>query len=695
MKRPLATIGTAVLCLLAVVFVFKKTAAYALLLVFTLFAIMLLLRKVNKTTWVILSVCIATVCFALMTIDNSEKTVKRYAGMDYDIVAIVTDVEVRNDRVFAYADVTSVNGKSERAATVRFYAYNRIKAGDEISARFVFSDKIVNTDSLKPQFYGELIELYSIEREKDKLILFTSELKENALKSITAVLSGDEGLLAGAVLTGNKEIVPANIRLSFERSGISHILVISGLHVTVILSAIYFSLKKLKVNRFVILFVICLVSGAFLVFYGFSPSIARAVVMAVVVYGGKTSFRRSDGVTSLVIAGLVIAAVDPRAVIDASFLLSFGCCFAIVTVYPLIYSKISEKVEKIKSDIVIDLIKASLLTVTITVTITPVCILFSLSTSVLSPITNLLVVWTVPFLLVLSALLAISFSLFSYGLVTNLLGLVVGLFAKLIIVISRFISSFAFSAVSTHDLYLKLWLLFAAIIFAVCYIYKSKRVGIRFVAFCLSVMLLAGVLSKIISTQNKPTILLYNGTSAIISDEHETAIILNDTDVDGIDYLVSFLNYRFIDNIKYVIINYDASDAVEKKICETFISSEILSRYPIYPCFEGETTICERMTREVGDVGILVNEEGIVKAYYGFNVVEFCSKVTDDSLDDGEDCEITVFWRDAKIDPDKPLNYVIRYDEVSYSGEKETRYTYFDNVTIYFNDYLDFKVVRE
>jgi hypothetical protein len=125
-----------------------------------------------------------------------------------------------------------------------------------------------------------------------------------------------------------------------------------------------------------------------------------------------------------------------------------------------------------------------LLTASVSVTLLPICILFSIPTSLVSPITNLLIVWTVPLELGCSFLLVLSSVITGLSPLTYLLGLVTGVISRYIIFVSEFSAGLGFASVSLHDSYLSLWLLFAVAIVAV-YLLMQKRERLRYVICCI------------------------------------------------------------------------------------------------------------------------------------------------------------------------------------------------------------------
>lgn len=135
--------------------------------------------------------------------------------------------------------------------------------------------------------------------------------------------------LARAFLLGDRSTLSDEERENYNRSGAAHLLAISGMHVSVLASAINLLLGSF-LNRkwayFTTLSLLCCYGWLI----GFGASLFRAVLMFAVFSGGALLGRYSDGVTRLSAAMVLYLLIRPIAVIEASFLLSYGACAGIM-----------------------------------------------------------------------------------------------------------------------------------------------------------------------------------------------------------------------------------------------------------------------------------------------------------------------------------------------------------------------------
>ena len=109
---------------------------------------------------------------------------------------------------------------------------------------------------------------------------------------------------------------------NFRQLGVSHILVVSGMHITVLAGFLQLLLKRLPVRKAVGNALTALVILLFLALSGFQPSASRGAAMFLVLLLADSAGRRSDGLNSLGLAVLAVCLFNPFAGGDLGFALS-------------------------------------------------------------------------------------------------------------------------------------------------------------------------------------------------------------------------------------------------------------------------------------------------------------------------------------------------------------------------------------
>ena len=136
-------------------------------------------------------------------------------------------------------------------------------------------------------------------------------------------------LLLG-ILVGYKDEISDDIQENFKESNISHVLAVSGLHVSYIIMAISKSLEKIQGKRsskiITIFFII-----VYMFITNFSPSVVRASLMGIISIASKLTYNKNDIWTNISISILCILVYNPYLIISSGVLLSYGGTIGIIT----------------------------------------------------------------------------------------------------------------------------------------------------------------------------------------------------------------------------------------------------------------------------------------------------------------------------------------------------------------------------
>ena len=107
----------------------------------------------------------------------------------------------------------------------------------------------------------------------------------------------------------------------FSNAGLSHILAISGMHVSFVLLGLQITLKKIgkrSTNIFIIVFL-----TFFSILTGGSSSVIRAVTMVIISQLAKLLFTKSDTLNNIFFSAVILLIINPLIVYDVGFILSF------------------------------------------------------------------------------------------------------------------------------------------------------------------------------------------------------------------------------------------------------------------------------------------------------------------------------------------------------------------------------------
>ena len=119
----------------------------------------------------------------------------------------------------------------------------------------------------------------------------------------------------------------------YKLSGVAHLLAVSGLHVGIISKLLRKLLKFNKKKRWWKFFVVAAVLLFYMYICDYSVSIMRASIMSMIMLISLILGKEYDSFNSISVAGIIIFIINPLAVFDAAFLLSFSCIIAITMLH--------------------------------------------------------------------------------------------------------------------------------------------------------------------------------------------------------------------------------------------------------------------------------------------------------------------------------------------------------------------------
>ncbi|GAA0862442.1 ComEC/Rec2 family competence protein [Paraclostridium tenue] len=308
-----------------------------------------------------------------------------------------TQYKLDNYLIKDYSKKVNINPGSVVKVTGKFKNYKDLKFEDFDYGRY-----------LKSQGYEGTIDIKYYNVVKNNLFyskLFN--LKDKISKSIK-YLYKDKSKFINSILIGEKENLDEDIKEIFSKTGVSHILALSGLHVSILILVIGCSLGK--INRLYKLLIISIILWLYSIMVGQSPSIIRAIVCSIISYLSIFIHERTDGISSLSLIGTILVVSNPYIIYNISFQLSFLATLSIIYFYGYINSKIKFKLIALT-------LAANILT-------TPIVYLHFKNISLVSVISNVVVVPFLSIIIYISIIsviiLPMSFTLSKFMVIINI-----------------------------------------------------------------------------------------------------------------------------------------------------------------------------------------------------------------------------------------------------------------------------------
>jgi len=428
MKRPFALFCALFLSLCALFF-YSSVKIKIILLFIAVFLLIIkaLLRFVRKDTRNYRTLLAVTACSLIFSSllclffynKKAEDVLVLADGETHEITAYVTEFNsVTSYSTSCNVKVIKVDGKKTSFSAV------------------LYADFVFDIDTYKE--FSTLVTINEIEKEKNGFPLrlyynakgffitlnsYKSDFIEGKkVKTVTSFfkkinskfddileynLSENGYELISTILLGNRKNLSDGVKRDFGTLGISHLLAVSGIHITIILGFFNFVFSFFGIGgrkKYVLLILLDLM---FMGITGFSPSVTRAGIMFLIFCVAEILGYKNDSLNSLFAAVTIICLVSPSSIYDVGLLLSFFATLGIITLGAALRTKTSNADGFIKRSVK-NLINSVSTTVSATVFTLPVMWLFFGQVSIVSPITNLIFIPLINLLLVLSPFVIIS-----------------------------------------------------------------------------------------------------------------------------------------------------------------------------------------------------------------------------------------------------------------------------------------------
>lgn len=400
-------------------------------------------------------------------------------------------------QVTSYPEETSIGGWS---MTIRldggFRSPDVLLYGSEDWSELRPGDRVTCTARLKPSefLYGDETTYYTarglyllaycndppaVETADSIPFRYWPDLCAKELKEgIYAAFDSAVAPLAAAVTLGDKDALDQQTHSALNRSGIMHAAVVSGMHISFLVSV--FLLLCGGRRRVALCLVPVLIFYAFMA--GGTPSAFRAVIMQAALLAGPVLHRESDPPSSLGLALLILLLQNPFAAASVSLQLSFASVAGILLVtYRLnvalfslfkhpatgkgLIRKCFRRLWRFISASLSVTLGAMLFTV-------PLIALYFNQILLVSPLTNVLTLWAVTALMICALVLG-TLAIFIPGIMA-IPGFIAGLFGHYVYAVTSVVGRWPLACISAENPHFLIWLI-AAYVFLLTVILSHRK----------------------------------------------------------------------------------------------------------------------------------------------------------------------------------------------------------------------------
>ena len=228
-----------------------------------------------------------------------------------------------------------------------------------------------------------------------------ADVRTKVQKKILWLAGTEDGSMMIAMLFGQKQLLDETLEQAFFRSGIGHVLSVSGFHMVILLLPLG-SLGKKRLFRLIRFGITVVLIGLFAILTETPVSILRAGCMILLAQSSTIFYRTSNTLNALSISFMLLSLPHPYLIRDVSFLLSVSGTFGIGVFAPYL-------TRRIHPSTIFGQFGKSFLTMFLVFLCTlPVSCQFFSEVSLLSPLTNVLLMPFCSLILICTVLVVLS-----------------------------------------------------------------------------------------------------------------------------------------------------------------------------------------------------------------------------------------------------------------------------------------------
>lgn len=257
---------------------------------------------------------------------------------------------------YQYGDILRLKGKVRIPENQSSFRWKDYLNKENIFAEMIFPDEELITSSSSFSFCGEISRRFSVwdgaakehaRRDTSPLCGLGSSFFSQVLKGkrffITALQKNipepQVSLLIG-LLFGSRSGFPASLREDYRRAGLSHIIVVSGYHLSLIADTLIRLFQAIGLTMPFVFWFSLMTILLYTALAGFSPSVVRAAIMGGLILIAKVNSRLYNIKNALLGAAILMVWHNPKILrFDLGFQLSFLATLGLIYLYPY-FSKI-------------------------------------------------------------------------------------------------------------------------------------------------------------------------------------------------------------------------------------------------------------------------------------------------------------------------------------------------------------------
>lgn len=546
MKRPLAVVGFTMLFTLLVMgkqdIKVIGAVAFAALIAFVIFMLTKQIRRDKSLPTAVLSILFALIILLLN--NNYYLTrVEPLKDKTVNVSGYLADLPYENNgKSYYIIKAENIDGqKSDLKIRIVSSTPLDLTPSDRITAEVKLfmlgesDDEILKYYKSKSLFLGGYCTNSNIQIEKADNIRITSRillLRQTLTDEIILNLPNSYGAVIAGLCFGVKTYIPKIVSTGFSAAGVSHLLAVSGLHLSVWSTMLYAILKRIRVKRKVCSICSILFIAFFAFLTGLNPPVVRAGIMLAMMFSSELFKREADSINSIGFAITIMLTFNPYMATSLSLLLSVFATTGLILLMKPVSEFLNRPARTVKNKHFTRIYKfvsaALAVSISVTAATLPIYLITLPSVSTFLIISNLLMV-TVGSICMTTGGLAAVFMALGVDMLSNPFLLISGELSKYLIKVSSFFADFHYSSVPINSNWSRIILAAMLCVFAVILLLnlKNKNVVKHIAITFTAVFLLANIsIFTITNSKLKLTVAdVGNGTAVVLKYKGRTAVI--------------------------------------------------------------------------------------------------------------------------------------------------------------------------
>lgn len=180
----------------------------------------------------------------------------------------------------------------------------------------------------------------------DKAKLLINKINSKIEKNLSLLLSKNEMGVCLGILLGDTKYIDDDTKQNYRDANLTHILAVSGSHVSYIIIGVEKVLKNIgkRVSKIILIFIIIFIMNL----TGNTPSVMRAGIMGIVSILADLFYKKFDSINNIAISCFIILLKNPYSILDLGFQLSYAGTLGILLFYDILDVGIKKFVNKTK-----------------------------------------------------------------------------------------------------------------------------------------------------------------------------------------------------------------------------------------------------------------------------------------------------------------------------------------------------------